>query len=112
MRLFSGVFIIPFPARSPVELLFIILHESVKFIQIDVRKDRADTGTLGYAAESGIILPVLHIPCIEEFPDQLNKGFVFNPPAQDIYKAVVVYRIKIRLYVSLHKPFHTREVLL
>ncbi len=112
VRLLPGVFIVSLSARPFVKLLFVVLHESVELVQVDVSKDWADAGALGYAAESGVIFPVLHIPCIEEFPNQLNKGFIFNPPAQDIYKAVVVYRIKVRLYISLHKPFHTRKVLL
>jgi len=101
-----------FFGKPPLVGLYRNLHKSVKLIKVDVCKDWTDARTLGHAAERGIIFPVLHIPCIEEFPNQLNKGFIFNPPAQDIYKAMVVYRIKIRLYISLHKPFHTRKVLL
>ena len=90
---------------ASVELLFVIRHECVQFVHVDIGQDRADDGALRRAGVGGVPRPVFHVPCPKEFPDQRDEVFILYPPSQNFCQDVLVYVVEAALDVSFNEPF-------
>ena len=94
-------------ANIPTESFFVFWDVAVQFIHVDIGKYRAYTWPLRGSRVCPVILPLLHVPCFQHFPYELDKRFVSDTFAEYFYHNLMAETVKTRLNISFYKPFCT-----
>ena len=72
------------PSRIPSGILWDKrrFYKRVQFVEQDVGHDGAYDPTLRYPTQRLVERPIFHIPCVEEFPNEVDKSSIMNMLAQ------------------------------
>ncbi len=70
------------------------------------RKD----STLGRSAVRAVILPILHIPCFQSHPDQIEQPAILDVSCKDCHQGFMVNGVKTSPNVAFDEPRRTFEL--
>jgi len=95
------------PDVSPALLLDLPLHPEVeRVVEVDVREDGRDESALRRAFLRRKPLPLLHVPGLQELPDQLQEFLVGDPVADEFQHPLVAHAVEEAFDVRLDDMVH------
>src|SRR6266545_473274 len=104
---------LPRPLAAHVDITVVrISHETmaaslqlpVEFVQHEVTQQRRKRTALWRPFHARAYQPVLHHPCIQECPDELQQPLVLHPFGDRTHQFVVVDSIEEFLQIEIHAP--------
>ena len=89
---------------------YLVLHEHIKLMKIDIGEQWGNDPALRSAAICRVPFPPLHISSLEHHLHQCDYPFVIYLPFQNRQHFLMVDIVKEAFDVELDNPFHTRPV--
>ena len=92
---------------ASVKLVSFRRHETIQFVEIDIRQDWRANSSLWRAAIRVMVCPVLQVSCFQHDPDKIDEPCVIDPLFQQSEHYLVIHVVEEALDIHVDQPFDT-----